>query len=262
MKFLLTVACTIAIACFPTGEKDIDDLNDFLHALSTACISLPMTAGITASHRQYRWACTEPEASGQWYIPSERDFDPGETVSTLGGLVTIYRVGNLAGNCYGEVTAIEFCYRYTVSGVGEPYFNWTVFILGDDGSGPFVIDNIYTIESSPAQLGNDNCYGPPPTGDVRSCCDLKQIKSFTLPVNFAFAITESAQGNTHGANLLGFSDSRIEYTVSDVMLLNKDTLNFASLAIGSTVPRTQSIQRSIRLLWFVTGKHNNIILLL
>ena len=107
-------------------------------------------------HGLYEWACTDPDTNGQWYIPSERETSV-EAVGTNRELVIIYCVGNLTGNCYGEVTAIEFCYRYTVSGVGEPYFNWTVLILGDVGRGPFVINNVLTIESSPARLGSDSC---------------------------------------------------------------------------------------------------------
>ena len=197
-------------------------------------------------HGQYQWACTQPDDNGQWYIPSERDKDV-TAGPTENNLIHIYPVGNLTESCSGEVTAIEFCYRYTVSGGGEPYFNWTVLILGGDGSS-FVVNNIFTIESRPAMLSNGNCTND---GTTRSCCDVQQI-TFTLPKNFTFAFTESTHGNTHGAELLGFHESLPQYSVN-VRLLNRDTF-ITSLSVGSTLPRTPSAQRAIRMIWFVIGK--------
>ena len=208
-------------------------------------------------HGIYEWDCTDPDTSGQWYVPSERDTSVG-AVTTDGGVVNVYSVDTLTDDCYGEVTAIEFCYRYTVSDDGEAdgqaYFNWTVFILEDDGSGPFVINNIYTIESRPSLLNSASCTD----GGLftRRCCDTQHIGTFILSMNFAFAITESAQGNTHGAVLLGFPDALPEYRVHNVIQLNKNIFtNFDSLSVGSTLPRLQSLERALRFLWFIVGKY-------
>ena len=69
-------------------------------------------------------------------------------------------------------------------------------------------------------------------------------------MNFIFGVTEAAQGNTHGATLLGFADFLSQYRV-DSMLQGKAGL---SLSVGSTVPRVQVLQRGLRMLWFITGK--------
>ena len=166
-------------------------------------------------------------------------------------VIHIYPVGNLPASCSGEVTAIEFCYRYTISGEGEPYFNWTVLILGDVGSGSFVVNNIFTIESRPAMLSSDSCTND--GTDSRRCCDVQQITRFTLPTNFIFAFTESTQGNTHGAVLLGFPDAAPQYHVNNVILLSRNDY-ITSFSVGSTLPRTPSSLRAIRMIWFVIGK--------
>ena len=45
------------------------------------------------------------------------------------------------------------------------------------------------------------------SGPHVTCCDVKDIERLDLPMNFIFGITESAQGNIHGATLLGYHDS-------------------------------------------------------
>ena len=215
-------------------------------------------------HGLYEWDCTDPDTNvnEQWYIPSERDtINSVEAVGTDGEVINIYRVGNLSENCYGEVTAIEFCYRYTVPEEVEAdeqtYFNWTVLILNDVGRGSFVINSIYTIESRPSLLENASCTDE---GATRRCCDVQQISSFILPINFTFAVTESGQGNTHDAKLSGFPDALSQYQVNNVALLTKDGFGIESFSVGSTLPRLASTltQRAIRMLWFVVGKFNSV----
>ena len=70
-------------------------------------------------------------------------------------------------------------------------------------------------------------------------------------MNFIFGVTESAQGNTHDAALLGFHETIPEYRV-DTVLLDSTGL---SLSVGSTIPSSPTAQRAIRMLWFVIGKH-------
>ena len=59
---------------------------------------------------QYQWNCTEPNSSGQRYIPGVRDKPTSITfqITTNGNLLHIYRVQNLNASCYGPVTAIEY----------------------------------------------------------------------------------------------------------------------------------------------------------
>ena len=65
---------------------------------------------------------------------------------------------------------------------------------------------------------------------------------------FAFGVTESAQGNAHGATLLGYSDSLFPYRV----LINRAEV---SLSVGSTIIcSSPTVQRGIHMLWFVIGK--------
>ena len=164
-------------------------------------------------------------------------------------MINIYRVGSLNEHCSGEVTAIEYCYRYDVSGAGEAVFNWTVLILEDAGSSNFRITNTYAIESRPNSSSSVNC------GNVNSgrkdCCDVDQINGFgNLPVNFVFGVTGSSQGNTHSATLLGFYDILQQYQVNTVLLNSAGH----SLSVGSTLPSVPVDQRGLRMLWFVIGK--------
>ena len=196
---------------------------------------------------QYRWDCTAPDHNGQRYIPSERNRD-AQNATTDGGSLHIYRVPTLDTSCYGPVTAIEYCYEYRTSAEsGQPTFNWTVLILEDTGSN-FVINSIYFITSS-LPLDSANCTND---GQVRTCCDRTSIEGFDLSApNFAFGVTESAQGNTHGAALLGFSDALPQYRV-DVLQFNRAEV---TLSVGSTIRNRPTVQRGICMLWFVIGKH-------
>ena len=96
-------------------------------------------------------------------------------------------------------------------------------------------------------MSSENCTNG---GRQVTCCDVTDISGFVLPVNFIFGVTEVAQGNTHGATLLGFSDTLPQYRVNR-MLQNKVGL---TLSIGSTVPRDQVAPSGLRMLWFVIGK--------
>ena len=212
------------------------------HALSYLT-TLYTSAGVA----QYQWACSEPNDAGQRYIPSERDRDV-VTSTTIANTVNIYRVESLNGNCLGEVTAIEYCYEYTVSGQGEAVFNWTVLILENSQGGNFIITNLYAIDSRPDFLDSGSCMNT--SSGTRRCCDVEQINGFNLSVNFVFGVTGPSQGNTHSASLLGFSDALPQYRVT-VVILNSAVL---SLSVGSTVPSVPLVQRGLRMLWLVTGK--------
>ena len=86
------------------------------------------------------------------------------------------------------------------------------------------------------------------------CCEVKNITSFNLPVNFVFGVTRSAQGNTHEATLLGFHQALSQYLVDTVVLYRTAvTLTVGSLLMPSTpvIPN-----RGLRMLWLVIGKLN------
>ena len=61
---------------------------------------------------QYQWNCTAPNENGQQYLPSVRERDATST-STFSDILYIYCIPNLDGDCYGPVTAIEYCYWYS-----------------------------------------------------------------------------------------------------------------------------------------------------
>ena len=171
------------------------------------------------------------------------------TATTNTDVIFIYNLGSLNEDCSGEVTAIEYCYRYDVSGAGEAVFNWTVLILKNSGSSNFRITNTYTIESRPDSSSSVNC------GDVsngrKDCCDVDQINGYgNLPVNFVFGVTGSSQGNTHSATLLGFSDSLPRYWVNTIQMARSRQI----LSVGSTLPSTPGALRGLRMLWFVIGR--------
>ncbi len=63
-------------------------------------------------------------------------------------------------------------------------------------------------------------------------------------------MTESAQGNTHSASLLGAHEFEPEYSV-DTMLVTKAGLN---MSVGSTIFRPSGVPRGLRMLWFIIGK--------
>ena len=205
---------------------------------------------------QYQWNCTEPDNQGRRYIPSVRG--RGElTDTTSPSELNVYHVGNLTENCHGEVNAIEYCYQYNNSGEGEAVFNWTVLILESESSGNFRITNLHIIESHPNSLNAENCTEGKGTG-LRRCCDMKSVNSFILPIDFVFGVTASAQGNTHGATLLQFADALPQYHIHTVLLI-RDAI---TLSVGSTIPNTSVVMSGLRMLWFVTGKYNYIIVIL
>ena len=146
------------------------------------------------------------------------------------------------------MTAIEYCYQYTVSGQGVAVFNWTVLILENSQGGNLMITNLYVIDSRPDSLDSGSCMDT--SNGMRRCCDVEQISGFNLPVDFVFGVTGPSQGNAHSATLLGFSDALPQYRVT-VVILNSAGL---SLSVGSTVPSVPLVQRGLRMLWLVTGK--------
>ena len=198
---------------------------------------------------QYQWNCSELGESGEWYIPGiGRDYGNNVlTTATAGDAVNMYRVQNT--NCYvnQEVTAIDFCYQYSTTGEGEAVFNWTVLILEE--TNVFTIASIFIIESCPNSLSDADCVDI--GGGKAKCCDREFIDSLNLGNNFRFGVTESSQGNTHGATLLGFHESLSEYRV-DTVIISKEG---QSIALGSTLPKQPvDPQRGLRMLWFVIGK--------
>ena len=203
---------------------------------------------------RYYWNCSVPDEHGESYIPGiERYFGSNiiVTVSTPGySILYMYRVQNLNADCTSEpVTAIEFCYRYNTDGPGEAVFNWTVLILEE--TSVFTITRIIAIVSHPNELDGNDCTGI--GGGEVECCDREYISNFNFQRSsmFAFGVTESAQGNTHGgATLLGFHESLAEYTVDTLQL----SVIGQNISVGSTLPRPGGVQRGLRLLWFVTGK--------
>ena len=128
---------------------------------------------------QYRWDCTAPNDAGQRYIPSARDRNV-LTTETYGNNLNIYHVQNLNANCHGEVTAIEYCYRYNVVGQGDAVINWTVLILEESG-GSFMITNVYVIQSHPHLVSSENCTDI--GGGQVTCCDAVSYTHLTLPTN-------------------------------------------------------------------------------
>ena len=171
------------------------------------------------------------------------------TATTAANTINAYNLGSLNEACSGEVTAIEYCYRYDVSGAGEAVFNWTVLIFEDTGASNFRITNSYTIESRPDSSSSVNC-GDGSSGR-KECCDVDQINGFgNLPENFVFGVIGPSQGNTHSATLLGYFDHLSQYQVNTILL---DSAGL-SLSEGSTLPSTPVVQRGLRMLWFVIGK--------
>ena len=182
-------------------------------------------------------------------MPSVRNRDV-LTTATSANEINIYEVDALNEACSGEVTAIEYCYRYDVSGAGEAVFNWTVLILEDTGASNFMITNSYAIESHLNSSSSVNCSAA--SSGRKDCCDVDQINGFNLPDNFVFGVTGPSQGNTHSATLLGFHDTVTQYVVNTTQLARAGP----TLSEGSTVPSTPVVQRGLRMLWFVIGKLN------
>ena len=200
---------------------------------------------------QYRWNCSVPDDRGVRYIPGiEKDYEILSNVpiiSTAGDVVHVYRVQNLNADCTREVTAIEFCYRYAdIEGSGEePVFNWTVLILEE--TSVFTITRIIAIESHPDELDGNYCMDAG-EGEIE-CCDREDIRSFNFQGSdmFVFGVVESAQGNTHGATLLEFHDTRNEYRVDTLLI----SVSGHSISVGSTLFRPGGVQRGLLLLWFI-----------
>ncbi len=204
---------------------------------------------------QYQWNCSIPDEYGERYIPGVRDYpDDVLTNRTAGGVINVYRVQNLNAMCYGEVTAIEYCYRYNTAALGEAVFNWTVLIIEE--ANVFNVMKIYILESHPSSLSEEvECRNI--DGGEAICCDRKYIEGFDLPTNFVFGVTESAQGNTAGATLLGFFDDATFNVQPDYLVytiqIDKGQIN--TLSVGSTLSKPSGgLQRGLRMLWFVIGK--------
>ena len=198
----------------------------------------------------YQWNCTEPSNAGQWFIPSERNRE-AQSVSTVATSLLIYHIPTLDDNCYGPVTAIEYCYRYNIESDRRAIFNWTVLILNQDTGNSFMINRTYVIQSY-LSMDSVNCTVNANRDQV-TCCDRTNINRFELPRNFIFGVTGSAQGSTRNAALMGFHDSVPEYTVN-ARLLERNVV--ANLSVGSSVLRSpDTLLSGIRMLWFVTGKH-------
>ena len=220
-------------------------------------VNLHLTGvGATA---QYIWNCSEPDAYGERYIPGVRQY-PNDvlTNTTAGGVINIYRVQNLNAECYvdGEVTAIEYCYRYNTDVLGEPVFNWTVLFFTEN-SKDFTITDVFAIQSRPS---SEKCSTHKKTS-TEECCDVTFIEGFELQRNnFIFGVTESAQGNTAGATLLAFfydDDSfgltQPEYAVFTVQVSKGQT----ALSVGSSLPTPGpggGVNSGLCMLWFVIGK--------
>ncbi len=183
-------------------------------------------------------------------MPSERDRSVTTAATDGSTLIYIYRVPNLDASCYGPVTAMEYCYRYSTSaGAGSTAtFNWTVLILEENGRNRFMIDSSYVIQSH-GSIGDEKCTS---NGGQVTCCDTTNVTRFDLPVNFAFGVTESAQENTHNAELQRFADAFSQYRVGTLQVSKVDQ----TLSAGSTImPSTPEAQIGLHLLWFVIGKH-------
>ena len=173
--------------------------------------------------------------------------DTRSTTTTPDNVLHIYRVPTLDTSCYGPVTAIEYCYRYSqaTAGGGQVTFSYTVLIFEDTGNN-FLINSTYTIQSR-GSVDSPHCDS---SGNEVTCCDVTNIEIFILPSNFIFGVISSAQGNTNGVTLLGFHES--EYGV-DAVLRRRDEV---TLSVGSTIRNIEATaSRGLRMLWFVIGKH-------
>ena len=159
-----------------------------------------------------------------------------------GDFVSVFRIQNLNyTECFGEVVAIDFCYFSPTEGV----LSWTVLILEE--TSVFTITRIIAIESGRNSLPIDRCVNF--RGGEFVCCDREYINSFNFQTsNFIFGVTESAQGNLHGASLLGFSEP--EFRVDTV----ESSREGRSIAVGSTLPNSGTVARELPMLAFVIGE--------
>ena len=203
---------------------------------------------------QYTWNCTTPNNGGQKFIPGIRDLSGIAYNATLNGRVlSIYSMPSLSTDCYGQVTKIEYCYTYCTRGpaAGAIRFNWTLLILSESSEAPMppgiikftVIDN-YNIESRPS---DENCVGTGP-GEKRTCCDTTDMIHFDLlGENFAFAVTESAIGNTHQAAL---QRSNVAGLMVDTIEQNKEIIQTDS-SFATTFIANPNL--GLPYLWFIIG---------
>ena len=205
----------------------------------------------TGCAAEYEWSCTERDNGGQRYIPSiRRDLDQNVlTMATVGGELNIYHLSDLEEACYGSVVEIEYCYQFNNTTEGPAVFNWTVLIFEQTQSSDFIVKIMDTIIIESCAL-YANCMSVPGQPLKEQCCDTTVVPEFELSMNFTFGVTESAQGNTHDATLLGFHHS--QYRVNAIRL-NKAR---QSLTIGSTVDLSGvSVEPNsgLRMLWFIIG---------
>ena len=191
----------------------------------------------------YQWACTEPDESGQRYIPSVRDRD-ALTVDTAGEELNIYSLPkNLCEACYGRVVEIEYCYRYNNMMAGPAVFNWTVLILKQQSisQSSLTIRDIIAIES---HSNSTNCT------ESGMCCDVTGVnRNLKLSRDFAFGVTGPSQGNTHSASLLGFHESQTQYRVNTTQI----SISGQTLLVCSRIHNAPVVQRGLHMLWFVLG---------
>ena len=165
------------------------------------------------------------------------------TSPSLQETIHLYRIQNVNSECYGEVNAIDFCYQFGISGVGEPVFNWTVLIFEE--THVFTITEVFSIESHPNSLGPANCLYNDAGGE---CCDRVLIPGFYYATNsLVFGFVESAQGNTHAATLQGFF---MAYRVNTLFIPSTGI----NISIGSTLPKVSGVPRALRMIWLVFGE--------
>ena len=209
--------------------------------------------GITAM--EYHWNCSKPNEHQERHIPGIRQYPNDVAIGVVNGdEIHLYRVHNLSTECTGEVTAIEYCYQYYSNLTGEAVFNWTVLFFGKEREG-FEITRIDNVESHPSSLPESDCRVDTSVPETLTCCDRKSIPSFPLDPqmnNFIFGVTESAQGNTHNASLLGFHSSLVQYRV-DTMIVSKAGIQ-NDISVGYALPRPSVAKRGLLMLWFVIGK--------
>ena len=209
---------------------------------------------------EYQWNCSEPNKHGERYIPGVREYSSDVEINVINEHeIRLHRVENLTVVCTGEVTAIEFCYRYYSTEPGEAIFNWTVLFLKEE-SGSFKVTKVYSIKSRPNSLPENDCQNDTRVPGTIKCCDRENITSFDLDLqrnDFIFGVTESAQGNTHNVALLGFHSSLPEYNV-DTMLVSKAAL-MMNISVGYVLPKPSGARRGLHMLWFVIGQSAGII---
>ena len=234
----LFIAFSVSVPCF---GKHVSLYNNIIVILVS---SLNPVA-------QYAWNCTTPNCQGQKFIPDIRDLsDIADNATLNGDILNIYSVPSLNHNCDGQVTGIEYCYCYRTNGQETTIrFNWTLLVLSEAGQGSgglptFTIIDYYNIEShmhsGPGESG-ENCV-----------CNWTDILDFDLPEEkFAFAVTESAIGNSHEAAL-----QRSHDTVASLRVYTTEQTPPVSLSRGSSfMASTTARLLGLPYLWFVVGNN-------